>query len=91
MILLTNLEQILNGFGIFLSESEKKLYIDSYAAKADQPVEQIQVSIEKITQFERTQQLGKIYDQVNLEAQEDEEDEENYKDFDAIASLGGMV
>lgn len=28
---------------------------------------------------------------MNLEAQEDDEDEGNYKDFDAIASLGGMA
>jgi hypothetical protein len=48
------------------------------------------VGVEKLILFEKTQHLGKIYDSVNLEAEEEDLEEENYKDFDAIASLGGV-
>jgi Ca2+-binding EF-hand superfamily protein len=44
--------------------------------------------VDKLVQLEKTLQMKKIYDSVDLEAMEDELDQENYKDFDAEIAFG---
>lgn len=88
IIALPTFEEILAQFGVRLGDRERKLFYDAYSTKKDQDPKQVMVSIDKCTQLEKTQQLKKIYDAVDLEAMEDEQEEENYKDFDAQIAFG---
>ena len=77
----------MDKYGVSLSEEDRNTFREAFGVSN---TGDLTINVEKLVNYEKTQHIGKIYDQVNLEAEDEELEEENYKDFDAIASLGGI-
>ena len=62
------LEELLASYHLSFSDRERKAFMDAYHIKSDQTKENVMVNVDKIIEADKTTQIKKIYDQVNLEA-----------------------